>query len=93
MPPLPLLTYRDVVKIFERMGWCVARQQGSHIVMTKEGHIATLSIPAHKEVARGTLRGLIRAADVSVSEFCDRYENLQAELRMFRNLQRLVPVL
>ncbi len=76
MPPLPALTYRDVVRTFERMGWCVARQQGRPIVMTKEGHIATLSIPAHKEVARGTLRGLIRAADVSVSEFCDTYENL-----------------
>lgn len=76
MPPLPVLPYRDVVRTFEHMGWHVARQQGSHIVMTKEGHIATLSIPAHKEVARGTLRGLIRAADVSVSEFCEANENL-----------------
>ena len=76
MPQLPVLNHKDVVRTLERMGWCVARQQGSHIVMTKEGHIATLSIPAHKEVARGTLRGLIRAADVSVSEFCDTYENL-----------------
>jgi predicted RNA binding protein YcfA (HicA-like mRNA interferase family) len=76
MPQLPVLNHKDVVRTFERMGWCVARQQGSHIVMTKEGHIATLSIPAHKEVARGTLRGLIRAADVSVSEFCATYENL-----------------
>ena len=76
MPQLPVLNHKDVVRTFERMGWCVARQQGSHIVMTKEGHIATLSIPAHKEDARGTLRGLIRAADVSVSEFCATYENL-----------------
>ncbi len=76
MPPLPMLTHRDVVATFERMGWRVARQQGSHIVMTREGHIATLSIPAHKEVARGTLRRLIRAADTSVAEFCRVYETL-----------------
>lgn len=76
MPPVPVLTHRDVVATFERMGWRVARQQGSHIVMTKEGHTATLSIPAHTEVARGTLRGLIRAADISVSEFCEAYKNL-----------------
>ncbi len=76
MPPVPVMNHQDVVRTFERMGWRVARQQGSHIIMTKEGHIATLSIPAHKEVARGTLRGLIRAADVSVSEFCDMYKNL-----------------
>ena len=76
MPPLPVLTHKEVIKTFERLGWHIARQQGSHIIMTKEGHIATLSIPAHREVAKGTLRGLIRAADVNVSEFCQVYESL-----------------
>ena len=51
MPTLPVLNYKDVVRTFESMGWHFARQQGSHIVMTKEGYIATLSIPAHREVA------------------------------------------
>jgi len=37
--------------------------------MTKEGEPATLSIPNHKEVARGTLQSLIRAADLTVDEF------------------------
>jgi len=37
--------------------------------------MATLAIPAHKEVAKGTLRSLIRAAEITVQEFlyvCDR---------------------
>ena len=37
--------------------------------MTKEDHIATLSIPNHSEVAKGTLRSLIRAANLSVDGF------------------------
>lgn len=37
--------------------------------MSKEGEIATLSIPDHKEVAKGTLRSLIRAANLTVGEF------------------------
>jgi hypothetical protein len=37
--------------------------------MVKEGHIATLSIPDHKEVAQGTLRNLIRSAGLTVEEF------------------------
>ena len=37
--------------------------------MTREGAIVTLSIPDHKEVARGTLRGLIRTANLTVDEF------------------------
>lgn len=69
MPALPVLSGRKTVRVFERLGWQVARQRGSHVVMVKEGEITTLSIPAHKEVAKGTLRGLIRAAGFTVDEF------------------------
>jgi predicted RNA binding protein YcfA (HicA-like mRNA interferase family) len=37
--------------------------------MTKSGETITLSIPDHKEVAKGTLRSLIRAANLTVDEF------------------------
>jgi hypothetical protein len=33
--------------------------------------MATLSVPDHKEVAKGTLRSLIRSAGLTVSEFLD----------------------
>ena len=71
MPPIPLLKPSQVVKAFENLGWEVVRQKGSHIILTREGHIATLSVPKHKEVARGTLRGLINRAGLSVEEFLD----------------------
>lgn len=70
MPPsLPVLSGRDVVRVFESLGWQVSRQSGSHIVMLKEGEMATLSIPDHREVAKGTLRSLIRAAGLTLAEF------------------------
>lgn len=74
MPPLPTLRGREVVEVFEDLGWSIARQHGSHIIMIREGHIATLSIPDHKEVAKGTLRGIIRSADITVHEFCEALE-------------------
>ena len=74
MPPVPLLRPREVIRVFERLGWSVARQRGSHIVMTKPGHIATLSIPDHPEVARGTLRTLIAKAGLTVGEFVSAAE-------------------
>ena len=43
--------------------------KGSHIVMTKPGQLVTLSIPDHREVAKGTLRSLIRAAGLTIDEF------------------------
>ncbi|MGH9343758.1 MAG: type II toxin-antitoxin system HicA family toxin [Terriglobia bacterium] len=69
MPPVPILRPNQVVRAFERFGWTVARQRGSHIILTKAGHIATLSIPDHSTVARGTLRSLIAHAGVSLEEF------------------------
>jgi predicted RNA binding protein YcfA (HicA-like mRNA interferase family) len=69
MPDVPLLKPREVVKAFRKLGWDVARQKGSHIILTKEGHIATLSIPDHPEVARGTLRALIARAGLTIKDF------------------------
>ena len=69
MPPVPILSPSDVIKIFQRLGWEVVRQKGNHIIMTRPGHIATLSIPNHAEVARGTLRSLIAKAGLTIEQF------------------------
>jgi predicted RNA binding protein YcfA (HicA-like mRNA interferase family) len=74
MPPLPLLRGRDVAAVFEKLGWTVARQRGSHIIMVKDGSMATLAVPDHTEVARGTLRSLIRAAEITTQEFLDAHD-------------------
>lgn len=69
MSKLPVISGAQAVKAFERAGWRQDRQRGSHIVMLKTGHIASLSIPQHRELAPGTLRSLIRAAGMTVDEF------------------------
>lgn len=69
MAQLPNLSGNEVVKIFENLGWEISRQRGSHIVLTKDGEMASLSVPNHKEVAKGTLRSLIRAANLTADEF------------------------
>jgi predicted RNA binding protein YcfA (HicA-like mRNA interferase family) len=69
MALLPALSGRDVVKAFARDGWQVARQRGSHIILVKTGHMATLSVPDHREVAKGTLRSLIRSSGMTPEEF------------------------
>jgi len=71
MARLPRLSGREVVKAFSRLGWEHARQAGSHVIMVRQGHPATLSVPDHKEVALGTLRSLIRSAGLTVDEFVD----------------------
>ena len=56
MAMLPGLSGRRVVEVFQSLGWQPARQRGRHIILIKPGHIATLSVPDHKEIAKGTLR-------------------------------------
>jgi predicted RNA binding protein YcfA (HicA-like mRNA interferase family) len=69
MPPVPIMSGVEVVRVFESFGWRVVRQRGSHIVMIKDGEIASLSIPNHREVAKGTLRSLIRTANLTLDQF------------------------
>jgi predicted RNA binding protein YcfA (HicA-like mRNA interferase family) len=69
--PLPVVSGRAAAKAFERLGWQILRQRGSHMVYGKPDTPANLSIPDHKELARGTLRGLIRAAGSTVEEFVE----------------------
>jgi len=69
MASLPTLSGRDVVKVFARDGWQTVRQRGSHMILVKTGHMATLSVPDHREIAKGTLRSLIRSSGLTVEEF------------------------
>ena len=65
----PVVSGAEAVKAFQRAGWRVDRQKGSHVVLLRSGHIASLSVPQHPELAPGTLRALIRAAGLSMEEF------------------------
>jgi len=69
MASLPVLSGREVVRVFCKDGWQMARQRGSHMILVKDGNMATLSVPDHKEIAKGTLRSLIRASGLTVEEF------------------------
>jgi predicted RNA binding protein YcfA (HicA-like mRNA interferase family) len=69
MGGLPVLSGADAVRIFAKAGWTVDRRRGSNVILVKDGHIATLSVPDHKELAKGTLRSLIRAAGMTSDDF------------------------
>jgi len=71
MGKLANISGKEAVKAFERAGWTVMGQVGSHSVITKQGERANLSVPQHKELSIGLLRALIRAAGMTVDEFLD----------------------
>jgi predicted RNA binding protein YcfA (HicA-like mRNA interferase family) len=63
------ISSKEATRAFEKAGWRTIGQVGSHMVMVKPGIRANLSIPQHKELSVGTLRALIRHAEMTVDEF------------------------
>ena len=69
MSKLPSISGRDCIKALERAGFVVRRQEGSHVILRRSQPFAQLVVPDHKELDRGTLRAIIRQADLTVEEF------------------------
>ena len=61
----------QTIQRLEKLGFQRVRQRGSHVVLKKqtpEGYVGCV-VPLHKELAIGTLRGILKQANVSVEEF------------------------
>ena len=69
MPKLPRVSGAQAVRALERLGFAVARQRGSHIVM-RRGSTGCV-VPNHRELKTGTLAGVLKQAGVSVEDFTD----------------------
>ncbi|MDD2755913.1 MAG: type II toxin-antitoxin system HicA family toxin [Methanothrix sp.] len=66
---LPVISGKEAIKAFSKVGWHVDRIAGSHAVMRKEGSAVTLSVPLHQELRKGLLRTLIKDAGIDIEEF------------------------
>jgi predicted RNA binding protein YcfA (HicA-like mRNA interferase family) len=70
MGRLSNISGKAAVKVFEKLGYFVSRQEGSHMILYNEkaGH-PPLSIPDHKELAPGLLAAQIKRVGLTVEEF------------------------
>lgn len=68
MPPsLPHVSGAEVVGALEKLGFTVARQKGSHVVL-RRGSIGCV-VPLHRELKIGTLSGVLKQAGITAEEF------------------------
>jgi len=69
MPKLPVISGGTLVKAFSKIGYEIDHQSGSHIILrNKNPPFRRLTIPNHPEIAKGTLRAIIRQAGLTVEE-------------------------
>ncbi|GAB4245339.1 MAG: hypothetical protein Kow0049_35310 [Stanieria sp.] len=69
MSKLPSISGRDCIKALQKIGFYKKRQEGSHIIMGRDNPFTQLVLLNHQELAKGTLRAIIRDADLSIDEF------------------------
>jgi predicted RNA binding protein YcfA (HicA-like mRNA interferase family) len=66
---LPVVSGSDAVKAFAKAGYVLDEQHGSHMIVRRgDPPHRRLSVPNHRELAKGTLRALIREAGLTVDE-------------------------
>lgn len=73
MPKLRRAAGQEAVRALERLGFVQVRQRGSHVVLKKqtpEDDVGCV-VPLHRELATGTLRGILRQARVAADEFME----------------------
>jgi len=68
---LPVVSGREAVSALEHFGFELQpkRGKGSHMVLWSEQRRKMITIPDHKELDRGTLRAILRHADITPEEF------------------------
>ena len=70
MSKLPVVSGQEAVKVFGKIGYQLDHQTGSHMILRNvHPPHRRLTVPNHKEIAKGTLRSLIRESGLTVEEF------------------------
>lgn len=70
MPKLPVVSGKKVIKALSKIGFVHVRTRGSHFILTRHsaGAKVTVPVPFHKELAKGTLKSIMKKASVTLED-------------------------
>jgi predicted RNA binding protein YcfA (HicA-like mRNA interferase family) len=72
MSKLPVVSGLETVKALSKIGYEVDHQTGSHVILRlKEDPHRRIVVPLHKEIAKGTLRAIVRQTGLTVEQFVE----------------------
>ncbi|MCP4266387.1 MAG: addiction module toxin, HicA family [Candidatus Brocadiaceae bacterium] len=70
MSKLPVISGKLLCRVLEKIDYQKDHQTGSHIILrSNKAPYRRLTIPNHKEIAKGTLRSIIRQSGLTLDEF------------------------
>jgi predicted RNA binding protein YcfA (HicA-like mRNA interferase family) len=67
---LPAISGREIVKILGKIGFAIVGRKGSHVRMKRQRgkEVLIVIVPMHPELAKGTLRSVLRQANLTVED-------------------------
>lgn len=70
MSRLPVISGRELVKILGEIGFIIVGRKGSHVRMKRQRgkEVLIVIVPMHRELAKGTLRSVLRQANMNVED-------------------------
>lgn len=69
IPKTPIVSAKQAIKAFSKLGFTIVSQKGSHIKIKNEKG-QTVIIPNHKQIKKGTLKkGILKPLNISVEDF------------------------
>ncbi len=69
MSKLPSVSGKNCVKALQKVGFYLKRRESSHVILRRDNPFAQVVVPDHQELAKGTLRAILRDVDLSIEEF------------------------
>ena len=63
----PVLEPKEIIYTLQKVGFAFVSQKGSHMKYSDGHHIVI--IPNHDEIAKGTLKGILNQANISIDDF------------------------
>lgn len=66
MPELPIISGQKIIKTLVNLGFVVVRQKAAVFLQRVSD---TVTVPLHNPVKKGTLKSILKQANVSLDEF------------------------
>ncbi|MCK5150172.1 type II toxin-antitoxin system HicA family toxin [Candidatus Pacearchaeota archaeon] len=74
MPKLPVVSGKEIIKALSKIGFKHIGTKGSHAILNKqdeEKQKRTMPVPLHKEVAKGTLKSIMKQVGINLEELLE----------------------
>jgi predicted RNA binding protein YcfA (HicA-like mRNA interferase family) len=66
---IPCISGREAIKVLSKAGWKLDRKSDSHVTLTRHGSITIVTVPLHGELAKPTLKNILKTAGLTIEDF------------------------